>query len=72
MKHSETLPKNRLAGILGMGFITFLMLAIFLAWGHMQGRSNQIIDLYFASCKIFEQGLSTFLSICGIDRLPLL
>ena len=46
MKHGEILPKNTLTSILGMGFITLLMLTISLAWGHLQGRSHEVIDLY--------------------------
>lgn len=72
MEHDKTLPKNRLAGILGMGLITLLMLTIFLVWGHVQGRSHEVVDLYFAACRGLEQGFSPLLTLCRFDSVPLL
>ena len=63
MEYGKTIAKNRLSNILGMGFITLLMLVIFLAWGHLQGRSHQVVDLYLASCKGLEQGISSVLTL---------
>jgi len=63
MEYGKTIAKNRLRNILGMGFITLLMLGIFLAWGHVQGRSHEVVDLYFAACRGLEQGISSVLTL---------
>jgi len=63
MEYGKTITKNRLGNILGMGFVTLLMLVIFLAWGHLQGRSHEVTDLYLASCRGLEQGISSILTI---------
>jgi len=68
MEHNVTaLKNNRWTSILGMGVITIFMLAIFLAWGHLQGKSHEIINLYLASCQGLEQGISSLLTICKSD-----
>jgi hypothetical protein len=64
MEYGKTITRNSLRNILGMGFITLLMLVIFLAWGHLQGRSHEVTDLYLASCKGLEQGISSVLTTC--------
>jgi hypothetical protein len=72
MEHYETLSGKRLTSILGMGFIAILMLLIFLAWGHLQGRSHEIINLYLESCKDLDLGMASVLTIFRIDRFPFL
>jgi hypothetical protein len=72
MKYVKTITKNRLRNILGMGFITLLILALFLAWGHVQGRSHKVVDLYFSACKALEQGSSSDLTNSTVDLFPLL
>jgi len=51
MEYLKTKQSTGLARMLGIAFMTMIFLTIILLWGHVQGRSNHLIDLYFAYCK---------------------
>jgi len=71
MKNWKTLAENRLANILEMACIAFFILVMSLVWGHIQGRSHEVIDLYLAACKGLEQGISSVLTACRSDIFSL-
>jgi len=72
MEHIETKSGFKVARIIAITFITFLVVASFLLFGFFQGQSNHLVDIYLASLNSLNQGTSPVSTILRIVSFPLL